>query len=260
MALSLDNLRRGTVLQPPRALIFGPHGVGKTTLAAGAPSPVLIQTEDGRGLLDVPSWGPLRTYAELVEAIGVLATEEHDFQTVIIDSLDWAEPIVWAEVCRANGWDSIEAPGYGKGYVATTDAWRYLFDGLDTLRNERGMTVLLVAHCDVKSYRAPDTEPYDRYIVKLHSRAAAIVQEHVDAVFFLNWQTSIVTDKTAGNKDGRKRGVGSGQRVLHTEDRPAFVAKNRFSMPDVIRIPDDPAQAWPALAQHLPYFSTKEAA
>lgn len=259
MAISLASLRRGTVLQPVRGLIYGCHGCGKTTLACGAPNPVLIQTEDGRGMLDVPSWGPLRSYAEIVEAIGALATEDHDFKTVILDSLDWTEPLVWQEVCRVNGWASIEEPGFGKGYVATADAWRYLFEGLDTLRNERGMSILLIAHCDVRPYKSPDTEPYDRYIVKLHQRASAIVQEHVDCVFFMNWRTSIVKDKVPGNKDGRARGVGGGNRVLYTEERPAFLAKNRYAMPDSINIPDDPTQAWAAVAQHIPYFNTQAA-
>lgn len=259
MAISLQTLRRGAVLEPPRLMIYGTHGWGKTTLACGAPDPVLIQTEDGRGLLDVPSWGPLHTYGEVVEAIGALATEDHSFKTAILDSLDWTEPLVWQEVCRANGWSSIEEPGFGKGYVATGDAWRYLFDGLDTLRNDRGMTIILVAHCEVTNYKSPDCEPFDRYSVKLHKRASAIVQEHVDCTFFANWRTSIVKDKVAGNKDGRARGVGGGQRVLYTEERPAFLAKNRFSMPGNISIPDDPAQAWPALAQHIPFFTPKAA-
>jgi len=255
MAIDLNSLRRGSVLTPPRLLIYGTHGVGKTTLACGAPDPVLIQTEDGRGLIDIPSWGPLRSYSEIVEAIGVLANEDHGFKTVIIDSLDWSEPLVWAEVCRVNGWSSIEEPGYGKGYVATGDAWRYLFDGLDTLRNERGMTVILIAHCEVFNYKSPETEPYDRYVIKLHKRAAGIVQEHVDCVFFMNWRTSIVKDKVAGSKDGRARGVGGGNRVLYTEERPAFLAKNRYSMPETITIPDDPKAAWSALASTIPYFT-----
>ena len=255
MAVDLSTLRRGDGPKPPRLLFYGVHGVGKTTIACNAPNPVLIQTEDGRGMIDVPSWGPLKTYDEIVEAIGALANEEHDFKTVILDSLDWAEPLVWAEVCKQNGWASIEEPGYGKGYIATGDAWRFLLSGLDVLRNERGMTVILIAHCEVKPYKSPETEPFDRYVIKLDKRASGLVQENVDGVFFMNWRTSIVKDKVAGNKDGRARGVGGGNRVLYTEERPAFLAKNRFSMPENIAIPDDPSSAWPALASHIPYFN-----
>ena len=53
-----------------------------------------------------------------MEAIGALYTEDHAFRTVVVDSLDWLEPLVWEHTARTNGWKNIEQPGYGKGYVA----------------------------------------------------------------------------------------------------------------------------------------------
>jgi len=54
--------------------------------------------------------------------------EQHDFATVVIDSVDWLEPLVWAKACRDNGWNSIEDAGYGKGYVAALNLWRQYID------------------------------------------------------------------------------------------------------------------------------------
>jgi hypothetical protein len=261
MAISLASLKRGSADVPPRLLIYGPAGVGKTSLAAGAPDVVFLQTEEGLGVLDAPTFGLLRTFAEVEQAIGALASETHGFKTAALDSLDWLEPIVWEEACRRNGWPSIEAPDYGKGYVAALDVWRYLLDGFSALR-DRGMGLIFLAHASVKKFNSPETEPYDRYRIKLQESAQGVganplVQEHVDCVLFNNYRVSVVKDQGKGDKkgEGHARGVGGGQRVLYTAERPAFLAKNRYGMPAQIQLPDDPTKAWDALAAHIPFYA-----
>jgi hypothetical protein len=259
MAISLSTLRRREVVKPPIIAYYGPGGVGKTTLAAGAPDPVVLAVEDGIGTLDVAHW-PITSFADVMQAIGVLYSEEHDRKTLIVDSLDWLEPLLWAETCRKNSWASIEDAGYGKGYVAAAGYWRELIDGLRALRDERGMTIVLIAHNTIKRFDSPETEPYDRYLIKLHDRAANLVIEAADIVGFMNYRVSVAKTETGFNKKVA-RGVGGGQRVLHLEERPGFIAKNRFGLPASIDLPmsQDPATLWGAFAQHLPTISTPAA-
>jgi hypothetical protein len=113
MAISLASLNRMTALKPPRILIHGVHGVGKTTFAAGAPDPVFLLTEDGLGTLDVPHFPLARTFDEVMQALAALYTEEHAFRTLVVDSVDWLEPLIHARVCKDQGWSSIEDAGYG---------------------------------------------------------------------------------------------------------------------------------------------------
>lgn len=246
MAISLSSLRQRSESKPPRMLVYGTAGIGKTSLGMAAPAPVFIQTEESE--VNCPTFGLLKTYGEVMEAIGALYGEPHDYRTLVLDSVDWLEPLVWAETCRANNWASIEAAGYGKGYLAALDQWRTLLDGMNALRDERGMTVLLIAHCEIKRFDSPETEPYDRYQIKLHSRASALVQEHVDAVLFANYRVSTVKADLGFNKKA-VRGVGGGDRMLYTNERPAFLAKNRYGLPD--SLPLD----WPTLAAGIPYFN-----
>jgi hypothetical protein len=100
MAISLASLNRTTALKPPRILIHGVHGVGKTTFAAGAPDPVFLLTEDGLGTLDVPHFPLARTFDEVMQGLAALYTEDHGFRTLVVDSVDWLEPLIHAKVCR----------------------------------------------------------------------------------------------------------------------------------------------------------------
>jgi hypothetical protein len=184
MAIALDSLRSTTALTPPRILMHGVAGIGKTTFAAGADEPAFICTEDGLGTLDAMHFPLARTFDEVMEALAVLYTENHAFKTVVVDSVDWLEPLVWQKACQENGWKDLEQPGYGKGYIAALDLWRQYLEGLNALRDERGMTVIEIAHTDIKRFDSPEHDPFDRYVIKLHARAAALLQEHSDVVLF----------------------------------------------------------------------------
>lgn len=257
MATSLLSLKRaGDTAKPGRVMLHGTHGIGKTSLGAAMPEPVYLQTEDGLidpGLADVPTFGLLDTFEAFWGAIEALGNEDHGFQSVIIDSADWLQPLVWAEACRRNKWQDIEQPGYGKGYLAADEVWREVLRALTGLRDYRNMAVLIIAHTEVKRFDPPDSEPYDRYQPKLHGRASALIQEYVDGVFFMNYRVSLVKDDPK-DKDSRVRGSGRGQRVLYTEERPTHLAKNRWRMPPMIEMPDQPEQMWAAVAQYLPYY------
>lgn len=241
MAISLASISK-TVRNslPPRVVVHGPHGIGKTTLGAGAFSPIFLPIEDGLQGLEVDAFPQLKTFAEVMEALDTLAAGGHQFGTAVIDSADWLERLTQAEACRKNNWADIEAPGYGKGYIEATAVMKTVLDRLDRLR-DNGMAVILLAHSEVKTFNAPDTEPYDRYQIKLQRGAAALIQEWADIIGFANFETIVKKDAQAFQKDGRARGIGTGRRLLHVTERPSHVAKNRYGMPDTIPL------SWDAL-------------
>ena len=248
MAISLASLRRGGDTRPPRFLIYGVAGVGKTKLAADAPSPIFLQTEDGLGRIDAATFGLLRNFDAVMEALGSLYSEAHEFRTLVIDSLDWLEPLIWQHTAQQHNQRDIEAFGYGKGYQAALDTWRTFLDAVNTLRDECGMGVLLIAHAEIRRFDSPETEPYDRYQPKLHRSASALVQEHVDAVLFANYRISTLKSDVGFNKKV-VRGVGGGDRLLHTIERPAFLAKNRFGLEETLPL------AWADLAAGIPFYA-----
>lgn len=245
--ITLANVKSGMSVAPPLCMVYGTHGVGKTSFAASSPKPIFLQTEDGMGMIDAPTFGTLKTYDQVMQAIGSLYTEDHLFQTVVLDSADHLEPIVWGQTCKDNAWANIETPGYGRGYVAALDLWRTLIDGLRALRDERKMSVIVIAHAKIERFESPETEAYDRYSPKMHKGASALLQESMDCVLFANYRVSTVkSDAGFGKKT--TRAIGGGDRVLYTEERPAFLAKQRYHLPASIPM------TWASFASGVPYF------
>lgn len=235
MAISLASLQRTRSSRPPRLVVYGSHKIGKSTFAASAPAPVFIQTEDGLDGIETTAFPLAQTFDDVMSAIATLYSEQHEYQTVVLDSLDWAERLIWAHTAKQHAKTDIEAFGYGKGYMFAADYWRELLDGLNALRNERGMAVICLAHHAIKRFDAPDIEPYDRYQIKLHERASALVQEWADVIGFANYEVFTAKSDVGFNKDVT-RGVTTGRRLLYLTERPAFQAGNRYGMPDSVEL------------------------
>jgi len=252
MSIDLSSLETKGKPKPPRIVIYGSGGIGKTTLAASAPNPVFIQAEDGLGDIKAARMPLATTYQDVKAGIIALHDQDHDYKTVVIDSLDWLEPLINKHTCQENGWSSIEDPGYGKGQVAALGWWRDYINCLNYLRDTKLMTIIQIAHYQIKRFDAPDTEPYDRYGIKLHKAAAALVQEHSDAVLFANYRVA-TTQSDAGFNKKITRAIGSGERVIHTNERPQHMAKNRYGMPDQLPM------SWEAIAEHVPFYQPQSA-
>lgn len=234
MAISMSSLRRVKADQPPRLLIYGPEKMGKTTLASEFPAPVFIQTEQGEsGKLELDSFGHLTNYGQVIEAITSLAQEDHQFKTVVLDSVSSLQKLIWDAVCQEGNVNSIEAydKGFGKGYVAADRFWLEVLEGLNYLRTARGMNVILIGHAVIGKFDDPETESYSTYGVDLHKRAEAILKREVDAILLVKKDVTIKRDDPK-KTDSRARGDGGSTRWIYCQGKPAYTAGNRYDMPE----------------------------
>lgn len=238
MAITLDNLQRKHDPKPPRIIVHGPHGVGKTTLLTTLPNPVVVQTEDGLGLIDVPHFPLATCYQDVVDALNAVG-DAGEFNSLVLDSLDHLDYLIHAEVCRKNGWSAITQPDYGKGYGEIVPLWREIMRLINSLRNDCGMVIGMTAHSLVRTFNDPEQAGYDRYEIKLTKTKSVdisgLVQESADMVLFANFDTA-----TSELKSDNKRviGKGAGTRSLYSEKRPAFDAKNRHKLPAKVVLSD----------------------
>jgi hypothetical protein len=226
-----------TASRPPIIVLHGHPGVGKTSTAAGFPNPVFIQTEDGCPAgLTIASFGLAESFASVIEALTWLGKEEHSYQTLVIDSLDQLEPLIQTALCTDRGYQSIESPGFGKGYVELDKYWLDFLRGCNWLRRNRNMVIVLIAHSEIVMINDPRTTAYSAYALRLHRRARGLVEDSADLIGFLATDVAVKTEQVGFNKT-RARADGGNTRWLHAEPRPAFTAKNRFGMPERIQIP-----------------------
>lgn len=229
MAISLASISKTRKLRAPKIVIAGPGKIGKTTFAAMAPNSIGIITEEGQDAVDAQAFPLATSLTDVYEAIGVLLNDEHDFQTLFVDSLDWLEPLVHEHVCAQNNWKTIEAPGYGKGYIAAADEWRNILAGFEELRKQKNMGIILIAHDKIKRVDDPLTDGYDSHVIKLHDRAAALVQEWADIIGYAGYQI-FTSQRDTGFGQKETKATTSGARLLYVEPHPAHCGGNRFNL------------------------------
>lgn len=227
-ASPLAQVKRGRLTgRPVRVILYGADGVGKSTFASQAPNPVFLCAEDGTAQLDVARLPEPGAWSDVLDSVKALTFEQHDFRTLVIDTLDWLEPLCWAETCKVNRWKNLEAPGFGKGYVAALETWRDLILQIQAMSAKRRMNVIALAHSHVKNTTDPLGQSYDRHCLKLHEKTAALWRESVDAVLFARVQTFVTTDE----KTKKARAVGDGSRVVLTSPTAGYDAKTRLPLP-----------------------------
>ena len=231
----MERINTGRRHTPPRLLIYGTEGIGKSTTASQAPNPIFVPTEDGLDQIDCASFPLATKLADVESALKSLINEKHDFETVVIDSVDWLERLVWDVLCEQYGVSSIEKVdgGYAKGYTHALTHWRKVLADLNTLRTQRGMCVILLAHAKVEKFEDPEASAYDRYSPRLNKHAAALITEWSDAVLFATRKFRVEADTGNFNRErhvAHAIGRDGGERVLRTVGGPSCVAKNRFNL------------------------------
>lgn len=236
---------KGKTPAPRRTLLYGVHGVGKSTWAAQAPDCLMLNLEDGLNDIDCQKTEQLTSLESVSSALTWLATAEHKFRYVAIDSADWLESLIHAEVARKAGKDFADI-GFGNGYKAALKYWDEITFKLDWLRTENGIGVIMLAHAQVKKYQDPEQDSYDRYMPALHDSASALLMEWSDDVLFASYKVFVRKEDLGFNKE-RGIAVGGTERFIRTQESAGALAKNRLE-----GIPAEIGFSWPEYQAWFP--------
>lgn len=255
----LAKVQRGKLKDPLRIMIYGTEGVGKSTLAAHAPSPLWLDIEDGSGRLDVarypfrdePGGHVPRSYEEVVAAVDDLIATPSDFKTLVIDTADRLEALVWRYIVDRDsvkvkgGLQNVDDYGFGKGYQIAVDEWRNLCARVDRLRVVRGMSVVVLAHAQVRTFKSPESEDFDRYTLQINDKLGGFLKGWADVVGFACFEGG--AKRAPGTK--QVKGWSTDRRLLRLVRTAAYDAKGRGGMPAELEL--DPTNPWAPLAKAI---------
>ncbi|HEM2714255.1 TPA: AAA family ATPase [Streptococcus suis] len=261
-------ITKGKRARAQRVVIYGPEGIGKSSLAAQFPNPLFIDTEGSTDNMDVTRADKPTSWTMLMNHIAFVKANPTICQTLVIDTIDWAEALALQYICAQHNKSGIEDFGWGSGYTYLIEEIGRLLDRLQELV-ELGINVVLTAHAQVKKFTKPDElGGYDRYELKLSNKktetnVSAKVKEWADMVLFLNYKTYIITDDKT-----KKQKAQGGQRVMQTTHSPSWDAKNRHNLPEelpmdfsgIAHIFSTQMQAQPAPVQEQPAHEPAHAA
>ena len=223
------NITKGKIKSALKVVVYGQEGVGKSTFASKFPNPVFIDTEGSTKQLDVARFDAPTSWEMLLQQVDYIKKNNTGFQTLVIDTADWAEKLCIKKVCSKAQKDGIEDFGWGKGYVYVQEEFGKLLNSLEEVV-QRGIHVVVTAHAKMNKVEQPDEMgAYDRWELKLTKQCSPMLKEWADMLLFANYKTLVVrTD------DKKYKGQGGQQRIMYTAHTAAWDAKNRFDLPEVI--------------------------
>jgi len=219
---------KGKVETAKKVVIYGPEGIGKSTLASNFPNPVFIDTEGSTKALDVARYPEVKNWMD-IKAFVEDSINTRQFATIVIDTADWAERFCIRAVCAKQKVSGIEDIPYGKGYTYVMEEFAQLLD-MCNKAIAAGINVVFTAHAQMRKFEQPDEMgSYDRWEMKLSKKAAPLLKEWADMVLFCNYKTQVMTD----SKTQSKKAFG-GKRVMYTSHHPCWDAKNRYDLPEQV--------------------------
>ena len=223
-------ITKGVIKSAVKTVIYGPEGIGKSTLASKWPDPLFIDTEGSTRQMDVARLPTPETWQDILEEVKYVYQHPDICKTLVVDTADWAEMFCAEKTFNGLG---IESPGYGKGYQMLADAFRELLKELDKVI-AAGIHVVVTAHAAMRKFEQPDEMgSYDRWEMKLQKKTAPIVKEWADMVLFCNYKTIVVNVDGQGAAKGKNKAMG-GERVMYATHHNCWDAKNRYGLPDQV--------------------------
>ena len=231
----MDSLIKTTTPSPPKMIVYGQAGVGKTTFAASAGA-ILLDCENGAGAVPGLTRTPyLQSWPQMRKWLVELATTPPDgVAAIAIDTIDWMIQRIVEHVVMdldeksPNDITNTLGTAHGGYFKAREIVQNVVYRDLLPMLNavaDHGVAIILLAHAANTKMTSP--EGFDL-------RLAAPDLPHWIAPPFIEWADAVLY----ASRDGDRR-------VLLTEGTNVILAKNRYSLPAELTL------SWPALMQAL---------
>lgn len=241
---------------PARIMLYAVEGWGKTSFGTQFPKPIFIEVGGETGLetlidsgqvAQTPHFPSVKNWMQLLDAVNLLKTGEHDYETLVLDTINGAERLNHEAVCMSQfggDWGEKGFASYQTGYLVSLKPWENFLCGLEDLRQSRKMRIVMLCHSKISSFDNPDGGNYKRYEADLHWRTWGETKKWADMVLFGNYHTVVKNAKGVEDGKGPSKGYGGNQRYVYTERCAAYDAKHRHGLPQQISFESTPKEAY----------------
>lgn len=218
---------KGQTLTAPKLMLYGLSGVGKSSLAAKLKNPLFLDFEGGLNYLGVdrtPQYLDLdEFYKDLVELYRKAEAGKREYDTIVIDSVDWLVRKVVEKAAGINKHNLTETlnrsnGGYGNGKQVLENQIRTMLLPLLVSLNKQGYGICLVAHAERKDLMDADGVDTERIAPKIDVNTMNTFVEWCDNVFYL-------------------KNI-NGERFLVLEGDSNVLAKNRLDLTGEVKLAD----------------------
>lgn len=226
----------GKPKEPFRIVFYADPGFGKSTLGSMLERPFFIRTEEG--LVDSKRMPIRQNFDDIILDIKALIDETHDYKTLVIDTFDGIERLTGDVIAKKEEVESVVDVGWNKGPGKVAEKLRRVLRGLDRLQIEKQMNILILSHVHITKIKSPMVEAYDKFSPAINKEVGELLEAWPDAILFGTFKTIVsVTSKT----DKKPKAMSDGSRIIYCQSRPAYMAKNRFGLPEKIEVetPED---------------------
>lgn len=221
----------GAKLKPQMYVFVGLPKIGKTSLAAKFPAPLILDIEDGSSHIrttrltneDVETW----TVEKLLNELAAFRKGGHSYKTLVVDSLSAVQQLVTTKILTENNITSLSDLPYGQGSDKLRTQCSAIVDELKRVK-EAGYNVIIPAHIFIKSFTDPAlNSTYDRYTINADQKVADYLMSQADNIFFCAYKIETGVD----GKTKKTQAFGGEDRVMYTEYRAGHVGGNRLNLP-----------------------------
>jgi AAA domain len=247
-----------------RIVIAGQEKVGKTTLACGAPKPLLIPMEMGYGPMTIPKTAMITTWDDVLKTFdevgNAAARNQFPAQSLVWDSATALERLIHdATLAKDPAFSknnvkalTMEAAlgGYGKAYSHANELFGKFTYYSDLLAVNFGINTIVTCHVFASRITDPISGEYDTWDLLLHSPKnnknygkREMITQWADMVAFLYEPVHVIVN----DKQAMSRAVTQSRgRVIGVDRTPGYVAGNRYGMSGELSIPKE--KGWNYLA------------
>ena len=226
-----------------RIMIYGEPKTGKSYFGTQIPNHVFLNLENGLEHLKGATKLPYTSeYVEVKAMLSELATTDHPYKTLVVDSADVLENLIrkWIVASTGNsGYKDITDIPYGRGYPLLLAETRKLIEMFEYLSAEKGMNIVFICHSEVKKMQPPIGNEYTYIAPSLYAKTTQgdstlkIYTDYVDIIGYCEYRT--IVKETSTGFGTRGQAVGTGERIMHLDaSNPAFIAGSRYPMPKQI--------------------------